>query len=191
MKNRDLLPVGAKPAPDELAFVQGYANLLRFIQMRREIDGVAVLKKWLVRHGLLAAAGRVDQQDLRLALSFHDALRGLIRANEGTQVEASNVRRLNRLVGRFNLAVVFAPDGSARLEPLARGVEKALGRLLAVVIQAMADGSWRRLKACGNPDCQWVYYDSSKNNSGRWCSMLVCGGRAKARTYRQRRASRQ
>ncbi len=191
MKNRNLLPVGAKPAPGELAFVQGYANLLRFIQMRHDIDGVAALKTWLVRHGLLSAAGQVDRGDLKLALSFHDALRGLLRANDGSQVEESVVRQLNRLAGRFDLTVVFGADGAARLEPAARGVEKALGRLLAVVIRAMADGSWWRLRACGNSDCQWVYYDSSKNRSGRWCSMSACGGRAKARAYRQRRASRQ
>ena len=188
MKNRNLLPVGAKPAPGDLAFVQGYANLLRFIQMRRDIDGVAVLKKWLVRHGLLAASAPVDRLDLDLALSFHDALRDLIRANDGIEIEAAVVRRLNRLAAKFNLSVAFGADGSARLEPAVRGVEKALGRLLAVVIRAMADGSWPRLRACRNPDCQWVYYDSSKNTSGRWCSMSVCGARAKARTYRRRRA---
>ncbi|WP_210767789.1 CGNR zinc finger domain-containing protein [Cellulomonas humilata] len=43
-----------------------------------------------------------------------------------------------------------------------------------------------RLKACANPDCQWVYYDGSRNRSGRWCSMTECGDVMKARAYRQR-----
>ena len=53
----------------------------------------------------------------------------------------------------------------------------------------MADGTWRRLKACREDTCQWAFYDRSKNRSGTWCSMAVCGNRAKARAYRSATAS--
>jgi predicted RNA-binding Zn ribbon-like protein len=34
-----------------------------------------------------------------------------------------------------------------------------------------------------------MFFDNSRNQSGRWCSMSVCGGREKAKThYRRRRA---
>jgi predicted RNA-binding Zn ribbon-like protein len=35
----------------------------------------------------------------------------------------------------------------------------------------------------------WVFYDRSRNRSRHWCSMGVCGNRAKTRTYRAKRAS--
>jgi predicted RNA-binding Zn ribbon-like protein len=65
-------------------------------------------------------------------------------------------------------------------------VPGALSRILAVVYTAMADESWHRLKACRLDDCQWAFYDQSKNRSRTWCSMKVCGNRAKARAYRER-----
>ncbi len=51
----------------------------------------------------------------------------------------------------------------------------------------MVDGSWQRLKACRNDACRWVFYDASKNRSGTWCTMSICGDKLKARAYRRRR----
>lgn len=186
MKKRELLPVGAKPAPGDLAFVQAFANVMRHIQVRSDIDGVTFLRTWLVRHGLLSPGARIDTAGLKTALLFHDGLRGLLLANSGGEVGKDSVRRLNQLARKFKLNVVFQTDGTASLRPASRGIENALGKLLAVVIQAMADGSWWRLKVCRERACQWVYFDSSKNRSGRWCSMSVCGARTKARAYRKR-----
>ena len=60
-----------------------------------------------------------------------------------------------------------------------------LGELALIAMRAHHDGTLQRLKSCTN--CEWTIYDSSKNQSGRWCSMNVCGARHNARTYRQRR----
>ena len=46
------------------------------------------------------------------------------------------------------------------------------------------------LKACREETCGWVFYDGSRNRSSSWCSMQVCGGRAKASSYRRRQAAR-
>jgi predicted RNA-binding Zn ribbon-like protein len=75
----------------------------------------------------------------------------------------------------------FAP---ARLEPRAGD---PLGAVLAATFAAMADGSWERLKACPGDRCGWAFYDRSANASATWCSMRICGGRAKARAYYRRR----
>jgi predicted RNA-binding Zn ribbon-like protein len=62
-----------------------------------------------------------------------------------------------------------------------------LGEVLASVVRAEHEGSWRRLKICSSGACRYVYYDRSKNASRRWCSMEVCGNRYKTKAYRQRR----
>ncbi|MGZ6979737.1 MAG: CGNR zinc finger domain-containing protein, partial [Acidimicrobiia bacterium] len=41
-------------------------------------------------------------------------------------------------------------------------------------------------KACRHDECQWAFYDRSRNRSGQWCVMAVCGNRNKARSYRER-----
>ena len=68
------------------------------------------------------------------------------------------------------------------------------GDLLAAVIAAVGAGTWKRLKAC--PDCRWVFYDSTRNGSKRWCLMYAggpdgraCGTIAKVRRYRARQAA--
>jgi predicted RNA-binding Zn ribbon-like protein len=55
------------------------------------------------------------------------------------------------------------------------------------MFSAMMDGTWTRLKACRNTACRYVFYDYSKNRSGTWCTMAICGNRLKTRKYRQRR----
>ncbi|SDK36733.1 CGNR zinc finger domain-containing protein [Nonomuraea jiangxiensis] len=79
-------------------------------------------------------------------------------------------------------ALVLRPEG-----------ESPIGPLLAVVAAEIGTGRWARLKAC--PDCQWVFYDHSRNASRRWCAMAPagsggrgCGSIAKVRAYRRRRA---
>ena len=82
---------------------------------------------------------------------------------------------------------VSAESAGLRLETTATGpVDRLLGMLALAVLDAQHRGTWPRLKACAR--CGWVVYDSSKNRSGRWCSMTACGGREHARTYRRRRA---
>jgi predicted RNA-binding Zn ribbon-like protein len=76
-----------------------------------------------------------------------------------------------------------------RFAPAESGVRGVLGEVLASVALASCDGTWDRLKVCGNDECAYVFYDRSKNACRRWCSMEVCGNRVKTRAYRQRKAS--
>jgi predicted RNA-binding Zn ribbon-like protein len=186
MKNRKLLHLGAKPAPDDLALVQGFVNYVGWLSRKTDIDRPGALKTWLVRHGLLSGAVPVSEDNVRSAVALQVSLRSLLRANSGEALEKNAVKRLNRLARQCNLTMVFGSDGSARLDAATRGVERALGKILVVVVKAMADGNWGRLKVCRNQHCQWAFFDSSKNRSGRWCAMQACGSRAKASAYRSR-----
>ena len=67
--------------------------------------------------------------------------------------------------------------------------DAALTRLLAIVAEAVAAGTWTRLKACREPSCRWAYYDYSRNRRRTWCSMDICGNRAKARASHHRKAT--
>jgi len=98
-------------------------------------------------------------------------------------------RTLDEAARRARLHVRFGTEGAALLESAADGVDGALGRLVAIIHAAVADENrWRRLKACRLHTCEWAFYDHTKNRSGAWCNMDVCGNRAKARAYRERRA---
>jgi predicted RNA-binding Zn ribbon-like protein len=59
-----------------------------------------------------------------------------------------------------------------------------IGALVSVIQHAMLDGRLQRLKACKH--CGWVFHDASRSRSGQWCTMAICGNRAKNRAHRQR-----
>ena len=96
---------------------------------------------------------------------------------------------LDAAARRARVQLRFREEAGTVLEPDAGGVDGALGRLLAIVHASIADGTWSRLKACREHTCEWAFYDHTKNRSGAWCNMGVCGNRAKARAFRERRAA--
>jgi predicted RNA-binding Zn ribbon-like protein len=176
-------------APGELELVRAFVNTVDLepgIEQLREPED---LRRWLVEHGLGPADVRVGRSDLRRAIELREALRAILAAHtDGAPGAPDASRALDEFAGRARLQLRFDDRGGARLEPAARGVNGALGRLLAIVHGAIADGSWNRLKACRDHECAWAFYDNTKNHSGAWCTMDVCGNRAKARSYRTRRA---
>jgi predicted RNA-binding Zn ribbon-like protein len=167
--------------------VQAFVNTHDVAPHREELHSPEALRVWLVTHGLLHDGEPLSDADLRRALEAREALRALLEANNATIVDAASVTALNRIADGARLRVQFERDGRAQLAPVGCSVDVALGRLLGIVYTAMAEGTWVRLKVCRNETCRWAFYDYSKNRSGAWCTMAVCGSRSKARTYRQRR----
>ena len=182
-------PGGREAAPEPLALVQAFANTVAEEGHFRweAIGDPDSLRSWLSRRGLLADGERVGEADVARTKEVRKALRSLLAANNGREADAAAIRALNLVTERARLTIRFGADGRATLEPGAGGVDGALGRVLAAVHASMEQGTWGRLKSCANATCGWAFYDRSKNRSGRWCSMEVCGNRTKTRTYRRRR----
>lgn len=172
-------------APAGLELVRAFANTVDVEGDTDALSSPQELASWLDEHHLGSGVADVDAADLELALDARLGLRALIAANHHEAPDRDALGRLDRVVDEARLAPRFAPR-EARLEPGVSGVAGALGRLLAIVATAMADGNFDRLKLCLDDGCAWAFYDQSRNRSGRWCSMAVCGNRSKARTYRSR-----
>ena len=181
-------PGGRTPAPEPLRAVQAFVNTLDIENGVEELADPAALAEVLERTGL-ASDVQPTAADLRVALEVREALRSLLLANNGVEVMASAFAPLERAARAANLGARFGADGSAQLVADAPGVDGALGRLVAIVVAARADGSLARLKACRRNVCHWVYYDRSRNRGSTWCAMSVCGNRTKTRAYRRRRAA--
>jgi predicted RNA-binding Zn ribbon-like protein len=183
------------PAPREptpaLELVRDFINTLHMDTGLHEdaIQTAPALARWLAEHKLLAGRQHLTACDVTQAASVREALRDLLAANDGNPVATAALETLSRAARSAQLFVDFEADGHARLRPAASGVDAALGELIALAFAAMSDGTWRRLKACQEPDCRWVFYDRSKNQTGHWCSMRSCGNRAKARRFRARRTA--
>jgi predicted RNA-binding Zn ribbon-like protein len=175
-------PGSRERAPGELALVQSFINShydLEFEHGADLFDTPAALGRWLERRRLTAWSAFTDR-DLDRAVAVREGLRALARGS-GEPAD------LNGAAEGAAVELRFA-EGGPQFVPGAGGpLDRALAVVLAIAARAMLDGSWARLKICPGEDCGWAFYDHSRNQSGRWCSMAVCGGRAKARTHYRRR----
>ena len=182
-------PGGRERAPEPLRLVQLFVNTLDIENEVEELASAAALEETLVRIGALPEhEGSLGDADLRIALEAREALRSLALGNSGIPVPEDALVTLERVARSAQFTLRFEPDGRARLVPAASGLDGALGRILAIVQEAMADGSWARLKGCPRDVCHWLFYDRSRNASGKWCAMAVCGNRTNTKAYRRRRA---
>ncbi|MEV7284126.1 CGNR zinc finger domain-containing protein [Streptomyces sp. NPDC093252] len=163
------------PAPGGLALVEALVNTVDLESGADTLD---------------SAAGRAPFQLTESALDeareLRESLRATCLAHAGHPPHRP-VTPLGALLARAPLYVDIDPgDGSARLVAADGG--PLLSRVAVAVAEAVAAGTWLRLKACELPDCHWAYYDRSPAGRGRWCSMQVCGARAKMRRYRAKGA---
>ncbi len=174
-------------APGELERIRAFVNTVDLEQGREELSTPQQLVAWLHAHGLADPGLAATRADFRRAVQLREALRAMLVAHNGLGPAPDAAREtLDALARRAKLRLHFDSDGSSRLQSEAVGVDGAVGRLLAIVHATAADGSWERLKACRDPGCEWAFFDHTKNHSGAWCNMAVCGNRAKARAYRER-----
>ena len=178
------------PAPGDLGLVQAFINSHYDLEVEHGADLFATpseLSRWLSARGLLAASARLRARDLSRALAAREGLRRLAAGNNhaGASVTAARLQGLNQAAAGASVEIRLEPVGP-RFVAAGAGVDGALGQVLAITATAMLDGTWRRLKVCPGDHCGWAFYDHSRNQTGRWCSMSVCGGRAKARAHYHR-----
>ena len=180
-------PGDRAPAPGALRLVQRFVNTNDLEGGPELLPDAAALRDWLAAAGLLERTARVTAADHERAIALREALRDLASANADLPHDPAAADVVNAAARRARLAPVF--DGAhSGLEPSASGVDAALGHIVAALHTAVAEGTWPRLKACERDVCRWAFYDHSKNRSGHWCSMAVCGSREKNRRAYTRRA---
>ena len=177
-----------KPAPGSLALVQDFVNTRNYFHGGDLLGDTEEATATLAELRLLEEGERVGEEQRRCLVAFREGLRSPLLAHNG--VTDADAGALDELISSSTLRLRFGSDGRPVLEPVAenRLAERIIGRLLAEVVRAEAVGGWERLKACRNEGCRWAFYDASKNRSGAWCNMQVCGARHKMRAYRERKS---
>jgi predicted RNA-binding Zn ribbon-like protein len=175
-----------KAAPAELDYVRVFVNTLDLESHEEQLADGPTTAAWFSERDLLPADEQITDADVRQAREMREALRKLLLAHNGAPLDPAAVDSVNAAAKSAELVVRFDEHGDGALVPVRPGIDGALGRLLAIVFRAMTDGTWERLKACPADDCEWAFYDWSKNRSATWCDMATCGNRAKARAYRER-----
>jgi predicted RNA-binding Zn ribbon-like protein len=193
-------------APGRLAAVQAFVNTLDLEERTDQLSSPSALDAWLRSTDLAEpeastsgpSADTSGPAELALAVELREALRGVLRSHVphnptargavAAGTVADPAARLAELSSAMQARISADADGSLRVVPGDSGSRAALAELLLIAAEARTLGTWTRLKVCSADDCQWAFYDRSPTRSGCWCSMQVCGSRAKSRAYRRRAA---
>ncbi|HEX6230291.1 MAG TPA: CGNR zinc finger domain-containing protein [Actinomycetota bacterium] len=176
----------ATPAPGDLEILQRFANLHEHdAEGRTVVAPPEMVRGFLVERGLLEPDAPYTEQDHRMALRLTTAFRALVLADEDHPLPPEEAATIDSASEAAGLHPHFA-YGAPVLVPAEGGAAGAFGRLVAIAFLAQFDGTWSHLKQCADEECRALFYDRSRNHSGRWCSMSACGNRAKVRAWRER-----
>jgi predicted RNA-binding Zn ribbon-like protein len=173
------------PSSDPASDLEPLRAFINTVDLKPPVDpleGPDDLDRWCHEH---ECAG-LGPDEMRRLRAFREALRGVLEANSGSRDAAAAWSALEPFVRGAGYGMRIDALGSPALEPAGLGAERTIAAMLAIVYDALRRGTWTRLKACRKDTCRWAYYDRSKNGSGAWCSMAVCGNRMKAQRRRKR-----
>jgi predicted RNA-binding Zn ribbon-like protein len=165
------LPAGRPRRPDllaDLASAQGWSDV--------------ALTDWAGVTGRPAPRVELDERGLDELRALRADLRSVVGAGpeHTTDVPVADLR--TAAVG-----LALRADGTVTLEPRGQGWRALAGLVLTEVLEAQRADSWRRLKTCRNERCATAFYDRSRNNSGAWHDVRVCGNAVNLRASRARR----
>jgi predicted RNA-binding Zn ribbon-like protein len=177
-------PGGRPKAPGRLELLQRFVNSYNH-DFPPEWDRLGTAERaqaWLRQKRLVAAGDRVSEADAARLRELREAIRALLVASPERKAAADAVREASSA-----LRVTIDDAGRTSLEPTGGGVDGAVATLLGILHEAQLTGDWWRMKACRN--CEYAFFDRSKNRSAAWCAMSICGNRTKNRAYYRRRRS--
>src|SRR5579863_3881106 len=127
-----------RETPEPLALILAVVNTRYGRTRADDWHSPEQVREWLLHHRLLASEIAVSQGDQRRLIEVREALRGLLRGNNGVAVASEHIETLNHMAKHASLIVRLRPDGTARLVPDIEGVDGVIGLLLGIVYTAMA-----------------------------------------------------
>jgi predicted RNA-binding Zn ribbon-like protein len=166
-----------------------YEDLLRWAWTVGALDREEAreLKSWGESHPRIAARRLQEAKELR------EAMAGLfLAASAGKRLPARDLARLDEACGIARAAQSLRSAGGAVSWGWRETRPEPERPILAAALSASAlltSSELSKVRLCGDAECGWVFLDTSRNRSRRWCSMEACGNRNKARRFYRRAAS--
>jgi predicted RNA-binding Zn ribbon-like protein len=161
-----------------------YGDLLRLVTQLRLLTPEQARR-------LGRTVGEKDgQRVLSSTIELREALASLLYGRiDGAQLQDAQVETLEKHFHAAALRRRLSPADGQLVWTWA-GVEQQAEIPLWKLAQAASDllvsSDAERVKDCGDPTCRWLFLDTSKNHTRRWCDMKTCGNRMKARRHQAR-----
>jgi predicted RNA-binding Zn ribbon-like protein len=147
------------------------------------------LVAWAAWAGAIEPPDRVAPRSgaavLRRAHALRDDLHALLGPErpDPRALDAFN-RELRRAAG--HAVVRPAEDSYVAAWDTAARPDRVLWPIVRSAADLMLSPSLERVRECDGHNCGWLFLDTSKAGRRRWCSMEICGNRAKSQRHRRR-----
>jgi predicted RNA-binding Zn ribbon-like protein len=143
-------------------------------------DEARKLRAYCIRNGSRSRAELADTLQLRSLI--HHLLSNLV---EGQQPSDASIATLNQRLKKLrSRQKIEWRNGELRWSPVgSRGTTTIMDRLALSAAELITSAELWRLRTCANPECGWLFLDTTRNGLRKWCSMAECGGRAKSKRY--------
>jgi predicted RNA-binding Zn ribbon-like protein len=129
--------------------------------------------------------GTVGEGDLRDGLALRGAIASAVASvARGGVVPPEDVDVINLFAATPDIPPSL-PGGTRQAGRTTARAGQALSELAREAVALLAAGR-DRFRECSADECELVFYDDSRSNNRRWCSMQRCGNRAKVRAFRGR-----
>jgi predicted RNA-binding Zn ribbon-like protein len=165
--------------PEE--FINTYGDVVRFIEQSGMIGpGDA-------RRLLRGASGNKTERIVAAIRELREAIAEILYAAvAGRSPSSSSVKKLEACLKEAREQQQLHWEGGKLAWTLAQpNSPTAPFWLLALSAgQFIASDQMQMMRDCGNDDCRWLFLDTSKNHTRRWCDMKICGNRMKARRFK-------
>jgi predicted RNA-binding Zn ribbon-like protein len=175
----------AHPAPGELGRLQEFVNSHAYSGRADQLADSHTAEACVA-----VRADHLDVPALHRLRELREAVRTVLLAHaghgQGHQAAAVELRTQLRNV---TLGVDTDNEGGVHPAGVTTGLARFVSDLAAIMVVASADGTWVRLKACGNDECRVAFYDHTRSRTGRYCSSGICANRARQRAFRGRRST--
>jgi predicted RNA-binding Zn ribbon-like protein len=143
---------------------------------------------WL--HEELGSDQRLARALLGRALDLREALYAIgVELAAGRAAPAPQVDRVAKEHAACLARARLAPDGARYVwswSPREAPIEAVLGPIALSALATLSQADLTRIKQCEGEKCGWLFFDTTKNKSRRWCEMEICGNRAKQKRHSAR-----
>ncbi|HEX6365964.1 MAG TPA: CGNR zinc finger domain-containing protein [Agromyces sp.] len=166
-----------------------YAGALGEMPAPERLHAPDDLTAWL-RARFPVAVGAARTLDLFDAIKLRDAIARMARAAaRGEDVRTPDIDLVNLYAAMPDVPPSLA-GGSLQAGRSVQTVGQALSSIARDAVDLFDPANAGRIRECSGSDCTFLYLDTSRAATRRWCSMQRCGNRAKVRAHRARRAER-
>jgi predicted RNA-binding Zn ribbon-like protein len=177
--------LGGRYDPQPAEGLRSYDDLVLFGYVTETLDeaGAARLRQIAAQKPEAAAAA------LERARALREAIFGVFNAlASDTALPGDALATLNGALAAALPHGSIAPrdDGFDWVWEDARDLDRPVWPIAWAAMQLLLHGDRSRLRECAADDCGWLFLDTSRNRSRRWCSMSSCGNRAKVQHFRER-----